>query len=60
MAMLVATVVGFVPAAIAVSVLGAGLLWVWGTIALWVAARCVGVAWRFAGTGWQVTGATRS
>ena len=33
------------------------LLWLWGAVTLLMVARLVGVAWRFAGTGWAVTGA---
>jgi Na+-driven multidrug efflux pump len=58
-AMLASTLLAFVPAVVAVTLLGGGLLWLWGAIALWILARGVTVAWRFAGTAWQVTGATR-
>ena len=58
-AMVASTLVGFVPAVVVVTVLGGGLLWLWGAIALWIAVRGVTGGWRFAGTGWQVTGATR-
>lgn len=58
-AMLVALGV-FAPAAAAVLVLGGGLLWLWGALALWMVARCVGMAVRFAGSRWQVTGAVRA
>jgi Na+-driven multidrug efflux pump len=59
-AMLVATLGVFAPAAAAVLVLGGGLLWLWGALALWMGARCVGMATRFAGSRWQVTGAVRA
>jgi putative MATE family efflux protein len=59
-AMLASTLLAFVPAVVAVTILGGGLLWLWGAIALWIVARGVTVAWRFAGTAWQVTGATRA
>jgi putative MATE family efflux protein len=59
-AMLASTLLAFVPAVVAVTILGGGLLWLWGAIALWIVARGVTVAWRFAGTAWQVTGATRT
>jgi MATE family, multidrug efflux pump len=59
-AMLASTLLGFLPAVVAVVVLDGGLLWLWGAIALWILARGVTVAWRFAGSGWQVTGATRA
>jgi Na+-driven multidrug efflux pump len=58
-AMLVATLGVFAPAAAAVLVLESGLLWLWGALALWMGARCVGMATRFAGSRWQVTGAVR-
>jgi putative MATE family efflux protein len=58
-AMLSALVV-YVPAAVAVLVLGGGLLWLWGALALWMLARCVGMATRFAGYRWMVTGAVRA
>jgi putative MATE family efflux protein len=58
-AMLASTLFAFVPAVALVTALGGGLLWLWAAIALWIAARGVTVAWRFAGTAWQVTGATR-
>ena len=47
----------YVPAAILAGAAGGTLLWLWGAIALLMVARLVGVAWRFAGTGWAVTGA---
>jgi Na+-driven multidrug efflux pump len=59
-AMLAATLLVFVPAAAAVLVLGGGLLWLWGALSLWMAARCVGMATRFLGSRWQVTGAVRT
>jgi Na+-driven multidrug efflux pump len=59
-AMLAATLLVFVPAAAAVLVFGGGLLWLWGALSLWMAARCVGMATRFAGSRWQVTGAVRA
>jgi putative MATE family efflux protein len=59
-AMLAATLLVFVPAAAAVLVLGGGLLWLWGALSLWMAARCVGMAARFIGSRWQVTGAVRA
>ena len=58
-AMLASTLVGFVPAVIVVTVLGGGLLWLWGAIALGSPYGASPSGWRFAGTGWQVTGATR-
>ena len=59
-AMLVATIGVFAPAAAAVLVLDGGLLWLWGALVLWMGARCVGMAPRYAGSGWQVTGAVRA
>jgi putative MATE family efflux protein len=59
-AMLAATLLVFVPAATAVLVLGGGLLWLWGALSLWMAARCVGMAARFVSSRWQVTGAVRA
>ena len=59
-AMLVATLGVFAPAAAAVLVLDGGLLWLWGALALWMGARCVGMAARYVGSGWQVTGAVRT
>ncbi len=58
-AMLAATLLVFVPAATAVLVLGGGLLWLWGALSLWMAARFVGMAARFVSSRWQVTGAVR-
>ncbi len=59
-AMLAATLLVFVPAATAILVLGGGLLWLWGALSLWMAARCVGMAARFISSRWQVTGAVRA
>jgi putative MATE family efflux protein len=59
-AMLVATLGVFAPAAAAVLVLDGGLLWLWGALVLWMGARFVGMAARFVGSGWQVTGAVRT
>jgi putative MATE family efflux protein len=59
-AMLVATLGVFAPAAAAVLVFDGGLLWLWGALALWMGARLVGMAPRFAGSRWQVTGAVRA
>jgi hypothetical protein len=57
--MIVATVGVFAPAA-AVLVFGGGLLWLWVALVLWMGARCVGMAARYVGSGWQVTGAVRT
>ena len=59
-AMAVATLGVFAPAAAAVLVLDGALLWLWGALVLWMIARCVGMAVRYAGSGWQVTGAVRT
>ncbi|HKF91702.1 MAG TPA: MATE family efflux transporter [Acidimicrobiia bacterium] len=59
-AMLVATLGVFVPAAAAVLVFDGSLLWLWGALTLWMGARFVGMAVRFVGSGWQVTGAVRA
>jgi Na+-driven multidrug efflux pump len=59
-AMIAATLLVFVPAAAAVLVFDGGLLWLWGALSLWMVARCVGMAARFAGSRWQVTGAVRT
>ena len=58
-AMLASTLLAFVPAITLVAVLDGGLLWLWAAIAWWILARGVTVGWRFAGTAWQVTGASR-
>ena len=58
--MLVATLGVFAPAAAAVLLLDGGLLWLWGALTLWMGARFVGMAVRFAGSRWQVTGAVRA
>jgi putative MATE family efflux protein len=50
----------FLPTALVVSRWsGATLLWLWGALALLMAARLAGNLWRFAGTAWQVVGAER-
>jgi putative MATE family efflux protein len=58
-AMAAATIVVFLPLAFVVSALDGGLLWLWGAIFAWMLARLAGVGWRFAGTRWAVTGASR-
>jgi putative MATE family efflux protein len=58
LAMALATVV-FVPLGLAVLALDASLLWLWATLGVWVAARLVGNAARFAGHRWEVSGAVR-
>jgi putative MATE family efflux protein len=59
-AMLVATLGVFAPAAAAVLVLDGGLVWLWGALTLWMGARFIGMAARFVGSRWQVTGAVRA
>jgi putative MATE family efflux protein len=59
LAMLVATVGVYLPAALAVAVFDGGLLWLWGALALWMLARFVGMAGRFRTPRWEVVGATR-
>ena len=60
LAMLVATVGVYLPAALLVAALDGGLLWLWGAIALWMLARFVGMAGRFRTTRWEVAGADRA
>jgi putative MATE family efflux protein len=60
LAMLVATVSVFAPAAAAVLAFDGGLLWLWGALVLWMGARGVGMGARFVGSRWQVTGAVRA
>jgi Na+-driven multidrug efflux pump len=57
-AMLAATAV-FVPAAIAVGVLGGGLVALWGALTLFMVARLLGMGRRYLGDAWLVTGASR-
>ena len=59
LAMLVATLVVFLPCALVVYALDAGLLWLWGAIAAWMMARLVGMLARYVGPRWAVTGPTR-
>jgi putative MATE family efflux protein len=47
----------FLPAAILAGSAGGTLGWLWGAVTLLMVARLVGVAWRFAGQAWMVTGA---
>ena len=58
-AMAVSGFVVFLPAAFAVRWLDGSLLWLWGALALLMAARLVGNVARFAGSGWQVVGGER-
>lgn len=47
----------YLPAALVAGAAGGTLLWLWGAITLLMVARLAGVAWRFAGHAWAVTGA---
>ena len=47
----------FLPAAVLAGAAGGTLLWLWGAVTLLMVARLAGVAWRFAGDAWAVTGA---
>ena len=60
LAMLVATLGVYLPAALLVAGLDAGLLWLWGALALWMLARFVGMVARFRTTRWEVAGAVRT
>ena len=57
LAMVVATVGVYLPAALLVAALDAGLLWLWGALSLWMLARFVGMVARFRTTRWEVAGA---
>ena len=46
LAMLVATLAVYLPAALLVVALDAGLLWLWAAISLWMVARLVGMVAR--------------
>jgi len=59
-AMIAATFGVYLPAALAVTIAGGGILALWGALALWFAARAIGLGWRYAGPRWQVTGALRT
>jgi len=59
-AMLVATVGVYLPVALVVAITGAGVLWLWAAISLWVVARFVGMVARYRTDRWQVTGAVRA
>jgi len=56
-AMLVATIGVYLPAALLVAALDGGLLWLWGALSLWMLARFVGMAARFRTSRWEVAGA---
>jgi putative MATE family efflux protein len=57
LAMLAATVLVYLPAALGVYALDAGIFWLWGAFALWMVARLVGMTARFLTPRWEVTGA---
>ncbi|HEX5587189.1 MAG TPA: MATE family efflux transporter [Acidimicrobiia bacterium] len=59
-AMLVATVAVYLPAALTVYALDAGIFWLWGAFSLWMLARLVGMTARYVTPRWQVTGAARA
>jgi len=58
LAMLVATVGVYLPAALLVAALDGGLLWLWGALALWMLGRFVGMVARFRTTRWEIAGAS--
>jgi putative MATE family efflux protein len=60
LAMLVATLLVYLPAALTVALLDAGVLWLWAAISLWMLARFVGMVARYRTNRWQVTGAVRA
>ena len=59
-AMLGATVLVYLPAALTVYALDAGILWLWGAFSLWMLARLVGMGARYLTPRWEVTGTTRA
>jgi putative MATE family efflux protein len=60
LAMLVATIGVYLPAALLVAALDGGLVWLWGALSLWMLARFVGMVARFRTTRWEVAGAVRT
>jgi Na+-driven multidrug efflux pump len=56
LAMVVATFGVYLPAALAVALTDAGLLWLWAALALWMLARFVGMVARYRTDRWAVTG----
>jgi putative MATE family efflux protein len=58
LAMIVATFAVFLPLALVVLAVDAGVLWLWATLAAWMAARFVGMAARYLDDRWEVTGAS--
>jgi putative MATE family efflux protein len=57
MAMLVATLGAYLPAALVVAFTDAGLLWLWGALSLWMLARGAGVFLRYRRDRWAIAGA---
>ena len=51
--------IAFVPCALAVLALGAGIGWLWAALTVFMAVRLVTLGWRWVGNGWSVTGARR-
>ena len=54
---MVISIVVFVPLAIGVAVADLGVTWLWGALAVFMAARAVTLGLRFAGSAWLVPGA---
>jgi putative MATE family efflux protein len=52
-----AATLAFIPLALAVVAADGGLAWLWAALGVFMAARGAGLWLRYAGTGWQVTGA---
>ncbi len=50
----------FVALAVGVLRLGLGIGWLWTALIVFMVARLVGLAWRWVGGGWAVTGAARA
>jgi putative MATE family efflux protein len=46
----------YLPAAVLAGAVGGTLGWLWGAVTLLMVVRLAGVGWRFAGSGWAVTG----
>ena len=49
----------FVPAAVAVVILGWGIGWLWASLGLLMATRAAALVWRFSGDAWAVEGAAQ-
>jgi putative MATE family efflux protein len=56
---MVISIAAFVPLAVGVAVADLGVTWLWGALAVFMAARAVTLGLRFTGDRWLVTGATR-